>query len=151
MMNTLPHESDANFYNLVHQLMGQSGGEGHERRHGPRHAFACNQRIAPLRGPGLPEPDDFFNVRCRDLNSGGISFFLPAAPDFQHFVVELGVPPEVVHMEAVVLHCLEVVIWPSGQIEQFGKDLSLESPKATPRGTERMYQIGAQFTRRLSG
>ncbi|GAB6167082.1 hypothetical protein JCM19992_30820 [Thermostilla marina] len=66
---------------------------GYERRSSPRLAFPYTQRIAPVFGGVIPSRRRFFEVRCRDISAGGISFLLESPPEFESLVVALGHPP----------------------------------------------------------
>ena len=61
-----------------------------ERRSSPRVNFECEQRIAPRYQDRTPVKREFFDVKCRDLSTGGISFVLDWKPDFEYLVVALG-------------------------------------------------------------
>ena len=55
----------------------------------------------------MPTADDFFEVQCLDLSTGGISFFLTDQPQFEDVVVALGKPPQLLHFTASVCRVVE--------------------------------------------
>lgn len=66
---------------------------GRDLRTSPRRSFQYRQRIAPVVNKRLPAKRDFYEVQCRDISAGGISFLLDERPDFANLVVALGSPP----------------------------------------------------------
>jgi PAS domain S-box-containing protein len=64
-----------------------------EQRSSPRRAYQYRQLIAPLCGEAMPGREEFQEVVCEDISAGGISFYLPTAPEFTNLVVALGKPP----------------------------------------------------------
>lgn len=96
-------------------------------RSNPRRGFEYCQGIAPIVNGAKPTAEDFFQVHCRDISPGGISFYLKDSPDFEDLVVALGKPPELMHVAARVAHV--------GQVERDG-------PKE--------YLVGCQFTEKIS-
>lgn len=145
-MPLLPNQHDIELYNLVHELLNQEkSSEGaSERRRRSRRPFAAKHRIAPFRGGEMPGRDQFFTVRCRDLNEGGFAFLLPQRPDFRELVVAFGSGADQIQMLAAVAHCREVLVWASGRVERVPRDWSPAAPAA-----ERMFQVGCRFVRRL--
>ncbi len=81
---------------------------GKERRKSPRRTYRYPQKIAPMHGCAVPSPGQFFNVECRDISAGGVSFFLPTPPDFETLVVELGKKPTERYYTARVARVEEV-------------------------------------------
>ncbi len=75
-----------------------------DRRNQPRRPFPTSQFIAPYFDGQLPTREMFRQVPCHDISSGGFSFLLPEPPDFQSFVVALGVPPKATYLTARVIH-----------------------------------------------
>jgi hypothetical protein len=59
---------------------------GQERRASPRYPYRVVQRMAPVRR-GIQ--GRWREVTCSDLSTGGISFLLDAAPDFDELHIEL--------------------------------------------------------------
>ncbi|MGD9128761.1 MAG: PilZ domain-containing protein [Planctomycetia bacterium] len=79
--------------------------EKSKRRHLRQMAENLVLFVAPARAPGeMPPLANFFPVRCRDLSSGGVGFFLPAKPNFERIVVQLGNQQNVIYMDAAVKH-----------------------------------------------
>jgi hypothetical protein len=77
-------------------------------RTSPRKQFQYSQRIAPMLGKILPQVDDYLEVECNDISSGGISFFLKRKPGCTHFVIALGQKPTVTLLIAQVMNIKEV-------------------------------------------
>ncbi len=146
----LENEVDANFFNLIHQMVGSSELDESERRGARRRPFSSQQRIAVRRELAIPDESEFFDVRCHDLTRGGFSFFRPTRPDFDSLVAEFGTPPEVIYVAARVSHCCNVLLHSSGLVErleegtaQAGVDES-NGQAATP-----LVLVGCLFTERL--
>lgn len=146
----LENEIDANFFNLIHQLVGTP--EEDERRSHPRQPFQSVQRIAVRRGPGIPDESEFIEVRCHDLTRAGFSFLLPSQPDFADLVAAFGTPPDVMYVGAHVSRCKDVSVDSSGRVEKqqhraghFGHETAVEHI-----GTS-MILVGCKFTERLKG
>jgi hypothetical protein len=97
-----------------------------DMRSSPRKRYQYNQRIAPLHGDFLPQPDDYFNVECNDISQGGISFFLKRPPGCERFAIVLGQKPTITTLIGRVVYSREV-----------------------KHRDERMYLVGCQFTGRL--
>jgi PAS domain S-box-containing protein len=74
-----------------------------EHRSSPRRAYPYFQKIAPAPDARLPAREQFREVPCRDISSGGLSFLLWYEPDFQHLVVELGRGRRVARLSAEVV------------------------------------------------
>jgi PAS domain S-box-containing protein len=81
---------------------------GRELRTSPRRTFQFQQSIAPMYGSTLPSRNKFFEVNCKDISAGGISFFLSQHPDFTSLLVALGRPPGVTYFTARVVRVTEV-------------------------------------------
>ena len=141
---------DANFYRLIHGLVGsQLKDEPAERRRSARRPFSVVQRIAPRRGPGVPQDHEFVEVRCHDLTRAGFTFFLPIRPDFTSLVAGFGTPPQLLYVAADVTRCDSVLVHASGEVEHIGQqaDGAAKDPQsdtATP-----MILVSCQFTERL--
>jgi len=73
-------------------------------RSSPRRSFQYRQRIAPMYTVTIPTTREFFEVECRDISAGGISFYLDGEPDFTALVVGLGRVPELAYFTARVAH-----------------------------------------------
>ncbi len=84
----------------------QKGREEH--RSSPRRAYRYRQRIAPMYDGLKPPKRTFFEVECRDISAGGISFLLSRLPDFDTLVVALGAPPAVSHFTARVMRVARI-------------------------------------------
>ncbi len=151
-MAPLSSQLDADFFNLIHRLT-RSAGEDQptERRGQQRQAFLSRQRIAPRRGPDVPDESQFFEVPCYDLSRGGFSFLAPRRPDCDSLAVAFGTPPEVLYMAADVSHCEDVLVYSSGEVKPLGgppaqlDDRQHDDPTAVP-----MVLVGCRFSRRLS-
>ena len=150
-MAPLTTERDADFYNLIHQLAGSLDQEKNtERRGEQRQPFQAVQRIALRRGPGVPDEPEFVDAQCHDLTCNGFSFLLPNTPNFDSLVVAFGTPSDAIYVAAEVSHCHDVLVYPTGKIEQVAdcpgqairQDLDVQT--ATP-----MVMVGCRFTGRL--
>lgn len=109
------------------QLRNLTGGAPlADRRREPRHEFDCVQRIAPYRDGRVPAADEFREVHCRDLSSGGFSFWLPSPPDYSSLVVALGQNGSLSYLSAEIIHTT-----------------------AVERGDTSVYLVGCRFTGRL--
>ncbi len=150
-MAPLGNEVDAGFYNLVHELTGAMREErAAERRVARRRTFPSGQRIAPLSGPGIPDESQFIDVSCRDLSREGFSFLLSRPPNFESLAVAFGSPPDVIYMAADVLHCRDVLVYGSGEvqpIDDLGWQINDEDLDA--RSAIRMVSVGCRFSQRL--
>ena len=91
--------TDASFFNLVHDLIeaekqrSADALSSSDHRSAERHAFACQQLLAPFRQRRLPSQAEFRPVLCQDLSPGGFAFFLSDRPDFDELIVALGQVP----------------------------------------------------------
>ncbi len=99
---------------------------GAEKRSSPRREFFYYQRIAPVRGEGVPADDDFAQVVCCDISAGGFSFLSEEQPTFGELVISLGTPPDDRKVMARVVRVSE-------------KDMD----------GQRSYQVGCQFLGRV--
>jgi hypothetical protein len=77
-----------------------------------RHPFFCRQWAAPYDGVRAPESHEFFPVQCRDISSGGISFFLDRTPTYEMIVIRLAGPAESRYLTARIKRTT-----PSGNLE----------------------------------
>ncbi|HVX62073.1 MAG TPA: diguanylate cyclase [Pirellulales bacterium] len=87
-----------------------------DRRNQPRRPFPTNQFIAPYAEGQMPTREMFRQVPCHDISAGGFSFLSPDPPDFEQFVVALGVPPNVTYLTAKVVH---TTVTDSGPVPMF--------------------------------
>ena len=145
------NETDASFFNLVHQMAcAAPENKAAERRSEPRRPFLTSQRIAPRHGQGVPDESEFVDVPCHDLSSRGFSFFLTQRPDFRRLAVAFGAPPKVIYMAAEVSHCEDVLVSSSGEVRPIRGPAGqidrgdLDDPTATP-----MVLVGCRFRQRL--
>ena len=97
-----------------------------EMRSSPRKDFPCTQRIAPLHGKGLPLPDEYINVDCKDISCGGVAFYLKRPPGGKYFAIELGPRPMNTLMLAQVIYV-----------------------RAVEHNDQRMYLVGCKFIKRI--
>jgi hypothetical protein len=142
----------ATFYSLVHHLVEVTPPKRvPQRRRQKRHAFSALCQIAPYQGAETPREDDFFAVRCRDLNQNGFSFLLPKRPAFTSLLAALGEPPAQIFMAADITQCHDVWIWPTGEIEPIAPSAT-DAPPPRRQGVEpeRAFHVGCQFVRRVS-
>ena len=117
---------DDYLFDLVHTLLEESRGyQVGERREQPRTRYDCVQLIAPYDGLALPSQADFRRAYCRDLASGGFSFFAEQPPETDKLVVALGPVPFNFFIADVV------------RVKQADVD------------TTGSYLVGCQFVRRL--
>jgi hypothetical protein len=58
----------------------------------------------------MPLSKDFFEVRCANISSGGMAFYLDAPPHFDNLVVALGAAPNVAHFTACVVRVEETTL-----------------------------------------
>ncbi len=97
-----------------------------DRRTQPRHKFPRVQSIAPYVAGRFPAADEFREVQCRDINSGGISFWLPSPLECSSLVVALGNDDTLKYLLAEVAHT-----------------------SAVQRGDKTAYLVGCRFTGRV--
>jgi hypothetical protein len=134
---------------LDHQLLGlpKPGGDD-ERRSCRRRAFFAIQRIAPITGPQMPHETEFFCVESRDLTSHGISLFMPARPTFTSLVIAFDGSPTTEYVAAEVIHCTEVLVYPSGLIEPLADQSDGSARNAARDGPgELMVLVGCRLDR----
>ena len=144
-------EIDADFYNLIHQRARAAGEDGPAaRRRERRRSFLSSQRIAPRRGPGVPDESQFFEVPCHDLSRGGFSFFAPNRPDFDSLAVAVGTPPEGIYKAAQVAHCEDVLGDSFGEVRPVGgPGEQLDQQDLDGRPAMPMVMVGCRFNGRL--
>jgi hypothetical protein len=150
----MPHvgsEIDANFYRLIHQMLGTQRHEDRfDRRSEKRHAFTTAQRVARWDGSRFPEADQFVPIQCRDLTRGGFSFLAASEPRFSTLVVEFGIPPHVLYIAAQIVRSVPVIYFPSGEVRRRsgpGGPSAMAGPDGEPGAP--MFLVGCRFTRRL--
>ncbi len=103
MHNVLPAAADAGFYELVYELLeaerarqaraAPPAGRDENHRQSSRRSFKCVQLLAPFRDGRLPSQAEFRPVLCRDLSSGGFSFYSENRIDCRQVIVALGQVP----------------------------------------------------------
>ncbi len=81
-----------------------------DARSSPRRDYPYRQKIAPVFNGVTPSPRRFREVQFRDLSTGGVSLYLDKAPTFDELVVSLGIPPDVSHVRARVVHVRPVEV-----------------------------------------
>jgi hypothetical protein len=74
-----------------------------ERRVRNRRSYPLTEVVAPYQGSTVPKTAEFREVLCQDISSGGIAFYWPEAPEFEHVVVGLGAEPKL-YLTARVAH-----------------------------------------------
>ncbi len=150
-MSLFQERADANFYNLVHEMVKDTPLEGAERRQQSREPFLCLQRVASLVGDEFPEPSDFFDVQCHDLTRTGFAFYMTTRPTCRRLAIALGNATKTYYISAEVVRCSEVLVFPSGEAKTIGPS------SARPNGRdvggevgEPMFLIGCRFLGRLT-
>ena len=89
-----PTLQDDYLFELVHALLEESRGyQVGQRRATPRTNYDCVQLIAPYDGITMPSQAEFRRAHCRDLASGGFSFFAEQPPEADKLIVALGAVP----------------------------------------------------------
>jgi hypothetical protein len=140
---------DADFFNLIHRVVGKRKMEEEaERRAHRREPFKSWQRVAPWDGLGCPDPSEFVEVTCHDLTRSGFSFLISHRPGFRQLLAEFGQPPEVIRVAAEVVRCTDVLVDADGQVVQLG---GIRYDAAGGGTGTPMVLVGCQFTQRLSG
>ncbi len=91
-MPTIPAgQPDPILLQTLQKMMGAAGRPGAaERRRARRYSYPATQLLAPYDHGGLPTADQFREVRCQDISTGGIAFYWPTEPDFDDLVIQLG-------------------------------------------------------------
>lgn len=97
-----------------------------ERRRSRRLPYSGEARIACYDGHSFPDESAFWNVVCRDLSQGGVSFFSTRKPPRSTIVISLPGATQCV-VAARIVHCSGVVLNP-----------------------QRQYLVGCEFTDRLA-
>jgi len=150
-MSLLEHRIDADFYSLVHQLVGSSQkDEAAERRRALRQPYSVTQRIAVRRGSEIPPTSKFIEVQCHDLTQGGFSFLLPSQPDFDALVAALEGSSEMIYLGAEVSYCADVLVYSSGLVERVGgRATHVGYQDSMGQTATPMVLVGCHFTERL--
>ena len=149
-MPAFASDSDANFYRLIHELVGRQSTTAADRRSGRRRPFLTVQQIAGWDGRRFPADEDFFDARCRDLTGRGFSFLSPGRPQFQHLVAAFGKPPERIFIAAEVRHLAQVLVHAGGTVERLdGRSVPAARFAGEPP-PQSMVLVGCRFLRRLS-
>ncbi len=91
-MPTIPAgQPDPILLQTLQKMMGAAARPGAaERRRARRYSYPATQFLAPYHHGGLPTADQFREVRCQDISTGGIAFYWPTEPDFDDLVIQLG-------------------------------------------------------------
>ena len=80
---------------------------GNDLRSSPRRNYQYRQPIAPMYTVAIPHKNEFFEVDCKDISAGGISFYLDCPPDFTALVVGLGCAPGLAYFSARLARVVE--------------------------------------------
>jgi hypothetical protein len=105
-----------------------------------RHPFLCKQWIAPYGGVRAPDSEEFFKVQCRDISSGGISFFMDRTPTFQTVVVRLSSLGEPKYLTAQIKRTVASMNPEHGRYIVGCKLVGALHPGALPAGLEESIQ-----------
>lgn len=149
-MGSLESEVDASFFSMIHRLAAVPRPEAAERRSARRHSFPVTQRIAPRDGSNVPDESEFVDVPCHDLTRGGFSFFLPKRPTFDSLVVALERPEGTIHVAADVVRQADVLLFPSGRIQDLDQQHTPDSSDEPVESATPMVVVGCRFTERLA-
>jgi GAF domain-containing protein len=76
-------------------------------RSSARRSYQYRQQIAPMYTAALPAKREFFEVECKDISAGGVSFYLEREPDFTALVVGLGRMPDLAYFTARVARVVQ--------------------------------------------
>jgi len=144
---------DAGARQAAFQAVGAFGAttERVERRKEYRSPFRSYQWVAPRVGDRLPNPAQFEQYQCYDISGNGFSFLAPNRPGFRSLVVALVVLPEIIYMSADVVHCTEVIAYPSGCVEPAANRRARLAPLDGAHDGVPMYLVGCRFIQRLDG
>lgn len=75
-----------------------------EKRATMRHSFGVEQIVAGTVDGKMPPLESFRRVRCIDISKDGFAYYQEERPDYAELVVGLGLPPNVVYLQARVAH-----------------------------------------------
>jgi hypothetical protein len=120
--------------------------EPDDRRIEQRHPFFCEQWIAPYNGLKAPGADEFFTVQCRDISSGGISFFTDEPLAFEMFVIRLCGAGQPKYLTARIKRTSPSSHPEHGQFVVGCKFLGTLHRAALPGGVEEAIQRREQMT-----
>jgi len=84
-----------------------------DRRSRRRKSYPYRQKMAPIMDGNLPELEEFIDIRCNDITTGGCSFLLNSPPTSGNLIVALGLDPDVSYLIAQVAHVSRV--WHDGK------------------------------------
>lgn len=150
-MGGATNETDANFFRLIHQLVGVPCEDGaRERRSSYRSPFHSFHRIAPWDGSRFPKDSDFLVVRCYDLSRGGFSFLLPSEPESKQLVAEFSNSADVFYVAAEVAHTEPVLFFPPDRVQRAcGLGITDAPPGCEMSTASLMLLVGCRFAKRL--
>ncbi len=117
---------DASFFQLVHRILSEPEEDDSDRRGKGRNRFAVEQEVGAIVDGRLPRRDDMHKVLCRDLSSGGFSYFSPHVPESDRLLVALSGSSQTLYLSAEVMHC-----------------------RAIEDGGDQAFLVGCKFIRRL--
>ncbi|MHC4399794.1 MAG: hypothetical protein ACYTG0_08950 [Planctomycetota bacterium] len=148
-MSDLTSQVDADFYRLIHRLVDQED-QAAERRDALRLASSATHLVAPCSSADVPDQQHFMAVYCRDLTQAGFSFFLPTQPEFTTLVAAFGKAPNVIRVAAQITQCIDVLVYPSGEVGIPGDRASQTGPaNHNQAGAHPMVLVSCRFTARL--
>jgi hypothetical protein len=117
-----------------------------ERRIEQRLPFFCKQWLAPYNGLQSPDADEFVTVQCRDISSGGISFFADQRPAFEMCVIRLCGAGQPKYLTARIKRTAESSHPEHGPYVVGCKFLGTLHRSALPAGVEESIQRREQMT-----
>ncbi len=79
-----------------------------ERRRRPRLSYPYRQLVGPIVDGKFPSKEEFSEIECNDIASGGLSFLSDQPPPSKRLVVALGNPPKLTYLTAQVVHVTRV-------------------------------------------
>jgi len=142
-------EIDPQLYKLAAEFLFEK--KSGERRSRERKPFPTVQRIAPYDGSAMPDEKKFFQVQCRDLSNGGVSFLMAARPTFNALVIGFNTGPDTItYVAAEVAHCTDVLVYPSGRVQAASDQIAnIACTDFDEEAPEFMVLVGCRFTERL--
>lgn len=146
-MPSLENEIDAQFYEMIHRLSGETEATLDERRREPRHPYQVSQKVAPYDGRWFPGEEEFAEVQCNDLTRAGFSFLLPRRPAFKSIVACFQGPDDRLYFEAEVVRVARALVQADGEVQVFAE--GAPSASAVRPGARPVLLIGCRFVRRL--
>jgi hypothetical protein len=94
----------------------------------------------------MPDEVEYFCVESRDLTDHGLSFFLRSRPSFSFVVLMRCEPPITNHTVAEVVHCTDVLVYPSGLVKPIhGRKPHPDSQRDEGEKGEPMVLVGCKF------